>query len=98
MRKTCDSGITANFQVTNISHRVDRHTITSNLRYHGYLEDTLDIGFKYFKVVLFKVRWYILLLQSDERTVIEHDNGFATINTNRYEKDTDPYVFPSQCE
>ena len=97
-RKTCDSGITAIFQVTNISHRGDRHPVTSDLRYYGYLEDILDIDFKSFKVVLFKVRWYRLLLQGDERTVIDHDNGFTMINTNRYEPNTEPYVLPIQCE
>ena len=97
-RNTCDSGITAILHVTNISHRGDRHSVTSNLRYYGYLEDTLDIDFKSFKVVLFKWRWYILLLQGDERTIIDHDNIFAMINTNRYEPNTDPYVLPSQCE
>jgi hypothetical protein len=81
--KTCDSGITTIFQVTNISHNSDRHIITSHLRYIGYLEDILDINFKFFKVVLFKVRWYRLLLQGDEREIIVHDNGFTMINATR---------------
>jgi len=49
-------------------------------------------------VVLFKVEWYILLLQDYERIVIDHDNGFTMINTTRYELNTKPCVLPSQCE
>ena len=97
-RKTYDSDIITIFHVTNISHMGDKHPVTSDLRYYGYFENILDIEIKSFKVVLFKVRWYILLLQGDERTFIDHENGFTMINTNRYEPNTEPYVLPSQCE
>jgi hypothetical protein len=74
----------------------DKHPITSSLRYYGYLEDILDIEFKYFKVVLFKVRWYKLLLQGDESIVIDHGNSFTMINITMYEPNTIPYVLPIQ--
>jgi hypothetical protein len=49
-------------------------------------------------VVLFKIRRYILFLQGDGGIVIDHDNGFAMINTTRYELDIDSHVLPSQYE
>jgi hypothetical protein len=62
------------------------------------LEDILDVDLKSFKVVLFKFKWYILFLQGDERTIIDHDNGFAMINTTRYDLSTNPCVLTSECE
>jgi hypothetical protein len=34
----------------------------------------------------------------EERTVIQHANGFSMIKTTMFEKTNDRYVFPSQCE
>ena len=86
------------FHVTNISYRINRYSNTYDLRYYGYLEDILDIDFKCFNVVLFKVRWDKLLLQRDERIVIYHGNGFTMINYTRYEPNIDAYVLITQCE
>ena len=36
-------------------------------------------------MVLFKVKWYILLLQGDGMIVIDHENRFVMISTTRYE-------------
>jgi hypothetical protein len=82
-KNTCDSGIIAIFHVTNIFHSGDKHLITFYLTYYDYLEYILDIELKSFKVVLFKVRVYILLLQGDESIVIDHDNRFTVTNTTR---------------
>lgn len=49
-------------------------------------------------MVLFEVGWYILLLQGDERMVIDHNNGFTMITNTRYEASIEPYVLPSQYE
>ena len=48
-RKTSDSGITAVFEVTNVSSRSDRHLKFLENRYYGYLEDIIDCDFKSFK-------------------------------------------------
>ena len=40
-KKTSDSGVSAVFEVTNVSSRTDRHTEVSENRYYGYLEDII---------------------------------------------------------
>jgi len=100
-KKTSDSGITAVFEVTNVSSRSDRHPEFSENRYYGYLEDIIDCDFKSFKIILFVVKWYRLRLnqRDPDRTVIEHANGFTMVNTRLLESRTsEPYVLPSQCE
>jgi hypothetical protein len=99
-RKTSDSGITAVFQVTNVSSRSDRHPRESENRYYGYLDDILECDFNSFKLVLFDVKWYRLRMheRDEERTVIQHANGFSMIKTMVFERGHDHYVFPSQCE
>ena len=52
-KKTFDFGITAVFQVTNVSSRSDKHPEVSKNRYYGYLEDIIECDFKSFKIVLF---------------------------------------------
>ena len=81
-KKTCDSRITAVFQVTNILSRNDLHPRESKNRYYGILDDILDYDFSSFKLVLFVVKWYRLRLNPNDpdRTVIEHDNGFTMVN------------------
>jgi len=100
-KKTCDSGISAVFEVTNVSSRSDRRPELSENRYYGYLEDIIDCDFKSFKIILFVVKWYKLRLNrfDPDRTVIEHANGFTMVNTRSLESRTsEPYVLPSQCE
>jgi hypothetical protein len=36
--------------------------------------------------------------RDEERTVIQHANGFPMIKTMMFERGNDCYVFPSQCE
>jgi hypothetical protein len=99
-RKTSDCGITAVFEVTNVSSRSDRRPEVSENRYYGYLEDILECDFKSFKIVLFDVKWYRLRMneRDPDRTVILHDNGFTMVNTRSFEPGTDHYVLPRQCE
>jgi hypothetical protein len=59
-RKTSDSGITAVFQVTNVSSRSDKHSREYENRYYGYLDDILECDFNSFKIFLFDVKWYRL--------------------------------------
>jgi hypothetical protein len=99
-RKTSDSGITAVFQVTNVSSRSDKHPRESENRYYGYLNNIFVCDFNSFKLVLFDVKWYVLQMhvRNEERTVIQHANGFLMIKTTVFERVHDLYVFPSQCE
>jgi hypothetical protein len=99
-RKTSDSGITAVFQVTNVSSRSDRHPQESENRYYGYLNNTLECDFNSFKLVLFDVKWYRLQMheRDEERTVIQHAKGFPMIKKMMFERGHDRYVFPRQCE
>jgi hypothetical protein len=99
-RKTSDSGITAVFQVTNVSSRSDRRPRESENRYYGFLNDIIECDFNSFKLVLFDVKWYRLQMHEhdEERTIIQHANGFPMIKTTVFEKENDRYVFPSQCE
>jgi hypothetical protein len=100
-KKTCDSGISVVFAVTNISSRTDIHPQQSENRYYGILDDILECDFNSFKIVLFVVKWFRLRLNRNDpdRTVIEHDSGFTMINTRSFEPVGDePYVLPSQCE
>ena len=98
--KKTDYGISAVFEVTNVSSRSDRHPELSENWYYGYLEDILQCDFKSFKVFLFVVKWYRLRLnqRDPDRTIIEHDNGFTMVNTRFFEPGMEPYVLPSQCE
>ena len=41
-KKTFDCGITAVFQVTNVSSISDKHPKVSENRYYGYLEDIIE--------------------------------------------------------
>ena len=59
-KKTLDCGISAIFQVTNVSSRSAIHPELSENRYYGYLEDILQCDIKFFKVALFIVKWYRL--------------------------------------
>jgi hypothetical protein len=99
-RKTSDSGITAIFQVTNVSFRSDTHPRESENIYYGYLNDILECDFNSFKLVMFDVKWYRLRMHArdEERTVIQHAHGFPMIKTTVFERGHDRYVFPSQCE
>jgi hypothetical protein len=99
-RKTSDSGITAVFQVTNVSSMSDRHPRESKNRYYGFLNDIIECDFNFFKLVLFDVKWYRLRMHEhdEERTIIQNANGFPMIKTTVFEKTNDRYVFPSQCE
>jgi hypothetical protein len=36
--------------------------------------------------------------RDEERTVIQHANGFLMIKTTMFERGNNRYVFPSQCE
>ena len=36
--------------------------------------------------------------RDEERTIIQHANGFPMIKTTMFERGHDRYVFPSQCE
>ena len=59
-RKTSDSGITAIFEVTNVSSRRDKHPQESKNKYYGYLDDIIECEFNSFKLVMFDVKWYML--------------------------------------
>ena len=99
-KKTSDCGISAVFEVTNVSSRSEKHLELLENQYYGYLEDILQCDFKSFKVVLFMVKWYRLRLNQHDpdRTIIEHDNGFNMVNTRLFEPGMKPYALPSQCE
>ena len=51
-KKTHDFGISAAFQVTNVSSRSGRCLEVSDNRYYGYLNDILECDFESFKLVL----------------------------------------------
>ena len=99
-KKTLDYGISAVFEVTNVSSRSDKHPELSENRYYGYLEDILHCDFNSFKVVMFIFKWYKLWLNwcDPNKTIIGHDNGFTMVNTSLFEPGENPYVLPSQCE
>ena len=76
-RKNNDSGITAAFEVTDVSSRRDKHPQESENNYYGCLDDIIECDFNYFKLVLFDVKWYRLRMHEcdKERTFInEHAN------------------------
>jgi hypothetical protein len=59
-RKTFDSGITAVFQVTNVSSRSDKCPRESENRYYEFFNDIIECDFNSFKLFLFDVKWYRL--------------------------------------
>jgi hypothetical protein len=87
-RKNYNIGINAVFQVTNVSSRNDRRPRESENRYYGFLNDIIECDFNSFKLVLFNVKWYRLRMHEhdEERTVIQHANGFPMIKTTVFEK------------
>ena len=99
-KKPLDCGMSAVFEVTNVSSKSDRHSEVSKNRYYQYLEDIIQCDFKSFKVFLFVVKWYRLQLnqRDPDITIIEHDNGFNMVNTRLFEPKIEPYVIPIQCE
>ena len=99
-RKIFYCGITAVFQVTNVSSRSDRHPEVSENRYYGCLEYILECEFNSFKVVLIEVKRYRLGMneRDPKRTIIEYANGFTMVNTQALKLGIDPYVLPSKCE
>ena len=52
--KTFDCGITAVFQVTNVSSRRDKHLEVFENRYYGYLEDIIECDFNSFKIIILR--------------------------------------------
>ena len=96
-RKNYDSGITAVFQVTNVSSSCDGHPREFENRYYGYLNNILERHFNSFKLVLFNVKWYRLRMheRDEERTIIQHANEFLMIKTMVFGRGHDRYVFPS---
>jgi hypothetical protein len=98
--KTSDSGIIVVFQVTNVSSRSGIRPRESENRYHGFLNDIIECDFNSFELVLFNVKWYRLQMHEhdEERTIIQHANGFLMIKKTVFEKSNDRYVFPSQRE
>ena len=80
-RLTFDSGIIVVFQVRNVSSSRDRHPQETENQYYGYLDDIIECDFNSFKLFLFDVKWYRLLLHGgdEERTVIQHANKFSMI-------------------
>ena len=94
-KKTLDCGISAVFEVINVSSRSDRHPKLLENRYYGCLEDIIQCDFKSFKVVLFVVKWYRLRSnQCDpDRTIIEHDNGFTMESTMFFSQERIPMFF-----
>jgi hypothetical protein len=99
-RKNSNNGITAVFQVTNVSSRSGRHPREYENRYYGYLNDILECEFNSFKLVLFDVKWYSLRMdeRDEERTIIQHANRFPMIKTTVFERGHYFYVFPRQCK
>lgn len=59
-KRTCDSRISAVFQVTNISSRNDLYPQESQNLYFGILVDILGYEFNSFKLFLFIIKWYRL--------------------------------------
>ena len=98
--KTFDYGITAVFQVTNVSSRSDKHTKVSENRYYGYLEDIIECDFNSFKIVLFEFKWYKLRMNEcdSEKTVVENAKEFSMVNTRALELGIKTYVLLSQSE
>ena len=96
-RKNSNCGITAVFQVINVSFRSDRHPEESKNRYYGYLGYIIECDFGSFKLVFFGVKWYRLLMNEcdRERTIIEHNNGFSMVNTRMVEPGKNTYVLSS---
>lgn len=99
-KRTCDSGISAVFQVTNISSRNDLHRRESQI-------DTMPFWLIYLIVTLipskflFVMKWYRLRLNQNnpDRAFIKHDNGFPIINTRLFEPvGEEPCVLPIQYE
>ena len=95
--KTSDCGITAVFKVTNISSRSESNPEETENRYYGHLEDIIECDFNSFKIVLFEVKWYRLLMHEHDPKInfIEHDNGFTMVNTRAFEPGIEPYVLSS---
>ena len=59
-KKTFDCGITAVFQVTDVSSRSEKHPEVFKNWYYGYLKYIIECDFNSFKIVLFEVKWYRL--------------------------------------
>ena len=99
-KKNYDCGITAIFEVINVSSRSSRHPELSENWYYGYLEDIIQCDVNSFNLFLFVFKWYRLWLnQRDlDRTIIKHDNVFTMVNTRLFDPRTEPYVLPRQCE
>jgi len=68
--KTSNSGITAVFQVINVSYRGEKHPELSDNQYYGYFHDILECDFESFKRVVFDVKWFRLRIH--EYDPIEH--------------------------
>ena len=59
-KRTCDSGRTVMFEVTNILSINDMHPQQFEKRYYGILDDIIECDINSFKHVLFSVKWYML--------------------------------------
>ena len=62
------------------------------------MEDILEINFRSFKEVLFNARWFRNIVVGNRPTTYIHENDFCIIDHTRFEKTSESYVFPYQCE
>ena len=62
------------------------------------MEDILEPNFISFKEVLFNARWFRNIVVGNRPTTYIHENDFCIIDHTRFEKTSEPYVFPDQCE
>ena len=97
-RQTFDYGIASYFTIDFQSHVHDANIKTYTIRYYGLVEDILELNFRSFKEVLFNVRWFRNTRVGNHPTTYIHENDFCIIDHTRFEKTSEPYVFPDQCE
>lgn len=82
-KKTFDCGMTAIFQVTNVSSRSDTHPQVFENRYYGHLDEITESDFNSFKSVLFDVKSYRLQMNEHHPDInfIQHAKEFTMVNT-----------------
>lgn len=98
-RVTMDSCIVAEFEQECQSSMSDVNPMLAKIGYVGVLEKILEVGYRTFKQILLKVKWYQTHYRGLGTTYRLDESGFYAIDSTKYVSSRiEPYVFPVHCE
>ena len=98
-RMTQDCGIVASFKQQSRATVTDRNVIGDELMYVGKLQEIIEVDYRCFSTVLFRVAWFKSIYRGPNATIRLERSGFYAVDSSRLVSSTEePYIFPRHCE